>query len=578
MRLSQEAIDNVRESTDLLSLVSSYVDLKGNGNRYMGLCPFHKESTPSFNVSTDKQLYHCFGCGASGNAITFIMQIENYDFLDAIQHLADLNSINLEVSKEDYEEKKLQKEKLIEIHTKAARFFYLNLQSSNGHEALNYVNDRGISLSIQRKFGIGYATKSFNDLYDFLKKEGYDDDIIILSGLVNNKNGKFYDKFINRVMFPIFDVYGKVVAFGGRILGDGMPKYLNSPETPIFNKSKILYNLNYAKNISGRELILVEGYMDALMLYQYGVKNVVAALGTAFNDNHVKTLKKYCDKVNLLFDNDEAGVKAINRAIPFLIDNGVKVKVVRLNDAKDPDEYVKKFGKEAFDKLLKNSVDNIIFKMECLKDEYDLDDATERLEFIEEIIKILNALNNDIEREVYLERFSNYAKIDVELIKKQLKSNDSYSEMSKQKMYIRNSATKNATPKNVELACIDLCNILVYSKEYTEKVINNFHSKYIIDDIYKKLYELICDLNKQKKDYTVNSLVDYFEELEDKNKISKVFMTYRDYDVDKNQKVLNDAIKVIVLYYIEVRSVEVTDINEVVELSELRDKVVRLYI
>ncbi len=574
MRVSQDVIDQIRESTDIVSLISSYVDLKGNGNRYVGLCPFHKESTPSFNVSADKQLYHCFGCGASGNSISFIMHIENYDFLDALKHLAEQNNIQLETTDEDYEQRKKEKELLIEINTKTARYFYKNLFSDLGKDALDYVYQRKISEQMQRKFGLGYATKSFDDLYNFLVDEGYSTEIIMKSGLITEKNGKYYDKFINRLMFPIFDVYGKVVAFGGRIMGEGMPKYLNSPETPVFNKSKVLYNLNYAKNEKGRQLILVEGYMDALMLYQYGIRNVVAVLGTAFNDNHVRTLRKYCDKVFLLFDSDEAGVKAVKRAIPFIVENGLKVRVVKLDDAKDPDEFLQKFGRDSFVNTLRNSVDNIVFEIEELYKSFDTTLPDERLEFITQVIKLLNGLNNDIERAVYLEKVADISKIDIDLIKQQLKSNDDYSEMTKKKMYIRNSTNNKLNlPKNVTSAIIDIVNLIVYNKQYAKELTKFLPTDYILDEDYKKLFKIIYNYHDNNKDIVVNSLVDFFETIEQKSKISKIFMTYYDYEEEKERKIITDALITLLNYYIDVRSSDTTDIQEVVTLNNIRNKI-----
>ncbi len=571
MRISQEVIDNIRESTDIVSLISSYVDLKGSGNRYTGLCPFHKESTPSFNVSADKQLYHCFGCGASGNSISFLMQIENYDFLDAIKHLAEINNIQLEVSDDEYEKKKREKELLIEINTKAARFFYKNLHSEVGNFAMEYIESRKIRVDMQTKFGLGYATKSFDDLYNFLKNEGYSEEIIGISGLVTQKNGKTYDKFINRLMFPIFDVYGKVVAFGGRILDDGMPKYLNSPETIVFNKSKVLYNLNYAKNEKGRNLILVEGYMDALMLYQAGIKNVVAVLGTAFNDNHVKTLKKYCDKVFLLFDNDEAGTKAVERAIPFLVENNLKIRVVKLYGAKDPDEFVKKFGREKFVECLKSSVDNIVFKIEELNKKFDVEETSEKLEFVEEVIKLLNSLNNDIERQVYLDKVSEISGIEKNLIKNQLKDDSNYSESLKKKLYVRNSVN-NDLPKNVLLAVVDIANFIAYDKSLAMKIADVLELDFVLDDDFRKLFKIMFEKHKEGVKFTIDSLVDYFDTVEAKNKIGKIFMTFYEYEESNNSKIISESVRTVILHYIDVKSASCTDITEVVKLNEMRKK------
>ncbi len=572
MRISEEIIDNIRESTDIVSLISSYVNLKGSGNRHLGLCPFHQESTPSFHVSSDKQLYHCFGCGASGNAITFVMEKENYDFVEAVKYLADKSNIAIEETSDNYNEIKSIKEEIYTIHTKSARFFYKQLHSDNGEHARDYIESRKLSKNVCTKFGIGYAPKDFNILYNFLKSEGYDDDLILKSGLCSEKNGRIYDKFINRLMFPIFDVRGRVIAFGGRILDDGNPKYLNSPETLIFNKSSTLFNLNYAKNSKSRDLILVEGYIDVISLYQQGIHNVVAVLGTGFNEQHAKVIRKYCDRAFLLFDSDDAGIKATKRAIPYLIDAGVKVKVVSLSDAKDPDEYVNKYGKEKFLNVVNSSIDNNVFDIMLLKQKYNIDEPSEKFEFITEVIRILNKFDNVIEQNIYIDEISKITGIDQSLIKSELNKNKSLSPTSASKSsrsYIRNT-NRSDIPKGVKLAIIDLINICTYRKDIAKKVYEYVKPEYIIDSDYKMLFYTIQQKYQNKEEVFPDKLVDIFDEIDTKNKIASIYMTNFEYeDDDTIYKATVDAIKAVVKFYVEYMSAKSTNITEIQKLKSV---------
>ena len=348
MYYPDDVIEEVRTRNDIVDVISQYVNLKKKGANYFGLCPFHNEKTASFSVNSEKQFYYCFGCGAAGNVFSFLMEMENLDFPEAMKKLAERAHINLPEPEKSAQviAAEQTKQRLFDIHTAAGRYFYDCLQEKQGEQARAYLTKRQMDPRMARKFGIGYSPDSYDALFKHLKEKGFTLSDILKSGLVlENKDGKgYHDRFRGRLMFPIFDVQGRVVGFGGRILAKGEPKYLNSPETILFSKSRNLYGLNFAKAAKKRELILVEGYMDMLSIYQAGFKNVVASLGTAFNNDHARTLKRFADDVILLYDSDEAGTNAALRAIPVLVKNGFRVKVTQVPDGKDPDEFIKKYG------------------------------------------------------------------------------------------------------------------------------------------------------------------------------------------------------------------------------------------
>ena len=363
MRYSDDLVEEIRMKNDIVDVISGYVKLTRRGSSYFGLCPFHNEKSPSFSVSPGKQMYYCFGCGAGGNVFNFVMEYENYTFGEALKHLADRAGVQLPKIEYSGEAKKKAERRaaLLEINKLAAGYFYYQLRRESGRQAHEYLTGRGLSEETIRKFGLGYSDKYSDDLYKYLKSKNYSDELLRDSGLFNvDERRGMYDKFWNRVIFPIMDVNNRVIGFGGRVMGDGKPKYLNSPETTIFDKSRNLYGLNFAKQTRKRELILVEGYMDMLSIYQAGFHNVVASLGTAFNQEHARTLKRFADDVILLYDSDEAGTNAALRAIPVLVKNGFHVKVTQVPDGKDPDEFIKAKGAAEFSKLLVNAVHYIL--------------------------------------------------------------------------------------------------------------------------------------------------------------------------------------------------------------------------
>ncbi len=406
MRYSDDIIEEVRMKNDIVDVVSQYVKLNRRGNTYFGLCPFHNEKTPSFSVTPSKQMYYCFGCGAGGNVYNFVMEYENYTFGEALQHLADRAGVQLpkiEYSREA-REKAEKRATLLEINKLAASYFYYQLRRENGSQAYAYLINRGVSEDTIKKFGLGYSDKYSDDLYKFLKSKNYSDDLLRESGLFNvDERHGMYDKFWNRVIFPIMDVNNRVIGFGGRVMGDGKPKYLNSPETKIFDKSRNLYGLNIARTTRKNYLILCEGYMDVISMHQAGFTNAVASLGTALTSGHASLLKRYTQEVLLLYDSDDAGVRAALRAIPILREAGITSRVVSLKPHKDPDEFITALGGEEFEKRLARAMDSFMFRIHMAQKEFTMEEPQGQNRFFERCAQMLLELSDELERNLYIE-------------------------------------------------------------------------------------------------------------------------------------------------------------------------------
>ena len=406
MRYSDDIIEEVRQKNDIVDVVSQYVKLTRKGSSYFGLCPFHIEITPSFSVTPGKQMYYCFGCGAGGNVFNFIMEYENYTFGEALKHLAERTGVELpqiEYSKE-VQEKARQKAELLEINKQAAQYFYYQLRTEKGQQGYQYLAGRGLSEETMRKFGLGYSDKFSDGLYRYLKSKGYQDERLRESGLFNvDERHGMYDKFWNRVIFPIMDVNNRVIGFGGRVMGDGKPKYLNSPETKIFDKSRNLYGLNIARTTRKKYLILCEGYMDVISMHQAGFTNAVASLGTALTSGHASLLKRYTQEVLLLYDSDEAGVRAALRGIPILREAGVNSRVVNLRPYKDPDEFIKNMGSEAFEERLNQASDSFLFRVSIAESEFPMNEPQGQNRFFERCAQMLLELKDELERNLYIE-------------------------------------------------------------------------------------------------------------------------------------------------------------------------------
>ncbi len=414
MSYSKDVIDRVIEENDIVDVVSNYVSLKKSGKDFKGLCPFHHEKTPSFNVSQEKQLYHCFGCQASGNVITFVMNIENVGFKEAVEFLADRAGIEIEeenLSGLEYQKKKL-KDEIYEVNRLAALFYHKYLYSKFGQAVLKYLYDRGIDDITIKRFGLGFSPANGLELFNYLKRRNYSTEILLKAGLISKSNsGSYYDRFKNRVMFPIIDEKNNVIGFGGRVIDDAKPKYLNTPETVVFKKGKTLYGINYAKKSKEDMFIIVEGYMDAIALYQSGLDNVVASLGTALTIEQGRLIKKYKNTVVISYDADEAGIEATMRGLNLLDELDLNVNILTVPNGKDPDEFVRKEGFDAFKKLLQKTDTLIEYKIKKYKEDLDLEKPADRIKYIKKVCKDLATLKDEVKRDVYISIVSKDAEI-----------------------------------------------------------------------------------------------------------------------------------------------------------------------
>ena len=417
----EEIVEEVRQRTDIVDLIGSYVRLQKKGSSYMGLCPFHNEKSPSFSVSASRQIFHCFGCGAGGNAFTFVMEYENYTFVEALKYLAERSGVKLPEIEYSDEAKQAAnfKSRLYEVYKLSAKYFYYQLKSEQGKVAYDYFKSRGLTDEIIIKFGLGYTSKYNDTLYKYLKQQGYEDSFLKQTGLVTLEEAKGgRDKFWNRAMFPIMDINNRVIAFGGRVMGDALPKYLNSPETKIFDKSKNLYGLNYAKYSRKPYMLICEGYMDVISLHQAGFTNTVASLGTALTGLQANLLARYVKEVYLTYDSDDAGIKATLRAIPIMKDAGLTVKVVDMSPYKDPDDFIKALGAKEYQKRIDNAKGSFFFELQVLEKAYDFEDPEEKTKFFHEVAKKLVVFGEEIERKNYEEAVARLYHIDYDMLHK----------------------------------------------------------------------------------------------------------------------------------------------------------------
>ena len=411
-------LDELAARNPIEEVVGQYVNLKRSGSNLFGLCPFHGEKTPSFSVAPDKGIYYCFGCHKGGGVINFEMEIEGLSYPDAVRALAQRAGMEVP-DDEEYQSRYRKQERLWALSKEAARFFVSQLYAPVGAEGLRYAQSRGMSKGTLTRFGIGFAPDSWDSLCKAMRAKGYTDEELKDAGLVSlsQKNGNIYDRFRNRLMFPIIDVRGNVIGFGGRVMDNSTPKYLNSPETEIFNKRKNLFALNVAKKTKLGYLILVEGYMDAIALHQYGFDCAVASLGTSLTEEHAVLLSRYTEQVVLIYDGDEAGQNATKRAIPMLEKAGLQVKVLQMRDAKDPDEFLKKFGADRFKLLLEESSNRVEYQLRAIQKKYDLNVDEDRVKFIGEAAELVSSLGNAVQREIYGSRVAEAGKISPEAMK-----------------------------------------------------------------------------------------------------------------------------------------------------------------
>jgi DNA primase len=538
-------IEEIKNSNDIVDVISQYVNLKRSGRNFFGLCPFHKEKSPSFSVSPDKQIFHCFGCGAGGNVIHFISKIENADFKEAIGILANRAGIELPTLN-NYEDNKtaLLKSKVYEINQIAAEFYHQNLYKPTSKIGQEYIKKRKLDNRTLKSFLIGYSG-NFDELYRILKQKGFTEEEILASSLVNKTDdGKYIDRFRKRVMFPIQDTRNKVIAFGGRVTDDSKPKYINSPENIVYSKGRHLFGLNVAKRGELKNIIIVEGYMDAISLYQRGITNVVASLGTALTEAQGRLLRRYSERVTIGYDSDGAGQAATLRGLEILQNIGCDVRILQISGAKDPDEYVIKYGPERFLKCVEQAISLVEFKVKMLKQSLNLDNINDKIKFLNQVAKILSNVTNSIERELYVEKIANEYNVSKEAIygevnkliyakntgEKTLEKPIVKKEIKKEKQEIDSSTTKREN-----LIIYLLINYPQESYKKIKSVISENDMKLEENQkILKKMYEEI-----EKGNINID-ILNYFEEQNIIDHISGI-MSY-DFEISDLNKCIEDVV------------------------------------
>ena len=528
MYYSDEIIEEVRSKNDIVDVISSYVKLQKKGSSYFGLCPFHNEKSPSFSVSREKQMYYCFGCGAGGNVFTFLMEYENYSFQEALKYLADRAGVDLpeaEYSKEA-RERADQKAILLEINKVAAQYFYVQLKSPQGAHALSYLKDRGLSDEMIHSFGLGYSNKYSNDLYQYLKSKGYRDELIVKAGLVTvDERYGASDKFWNRVMFPIMDSNSRVIGFGGRVMGDAKPKYLNSPETMIFDKSRNLYGLNRARSSRKPYFLLCEGYMDVISLHQAGFSNAVASLGTALTPGHASLIKRYVEEVYLTYDSDEAGTKAALRAMPILKDVGITARIIRMEPYKDPDEFIKNLGAEAFEERIHKARNGFMFGLEILERDYDLTTPEGKTDFMKEAAKRLAQFDEEIERSNYIEAVAKTYHVGFEELRKLVLKMAVQTGLAKP---VERPKRLDGKSKEKEDGHVKSQKILLTWLIEDEGIFNQIRRYITPDDFTGELYKKVAALlyeQYEEKDVNPARIMNHFTDEEEHREVASLFHT-----------------------------------------------------
>lgn len=528
MYYPEELVEEIRQKNDIVDVISGYVRLTKKGGSYFGLCPFHNEKTGSFSVTPHKQMYYCFGCGAGGNVFTFIMNYENYTFSEAIKMLADKAGValpELEYTPQ-MRAKETRRTKLLEINKEAAKYFYYQLRSPQGKIGYDYFKKRELSDETMKNFGLGYSNKTSNDLCLYLKQKGYSDEFIRDSGLAifNERNG-FMDKFWNRVMFPIQDINHRVIGFGGRVMGEGDPKYLNSPETEIFDKSRNLYGLNFARTSRAGNFILCEGYMDVIALHQAGFTQAVASLGTAFTSGQANLLRRYTEKIYLCYDSDGAGTKAAIRAIGILKEVGLTGKVINMKPHKDPDEFIKKLGADAFRERIEQAENAFMFEIRQLESGFDLSDPAEKTKFHNAIAKKLCEFEEAVERENYIEAIAGSYNIGYENLRSLVTSYATKTGLVAPASKPKSGIQKKNTVKDTDLLAQRLLlTWLVEEPGLFPKVERFISPEDFTDDLYKEVAGLLFEDLKAGK---VNpaGIISHFTEEESQSKVALVFHT-----------------------------------------------------
>ena len=576
VRYSDEIIDEVRQTNDIVDIISQYVHLKRSGRNFFGLCPFHNEKSPSFSVSPDKQIFHCFGCGVGGNVFTFLTKIEGINFIEAVQTLAERSNIQLPTLENRGDSLKEElKAKVYKVNEFAANYYHENLYKPESKIAQEYIKKRKLTNETLKSFQIGFSGK-FNELYNALKKQGFEEREILESGLVNkNDNGKYIDRYRNRLMFPICDVRGRVIAFGGRVLDDSKPKYINSPENVVYSKGRHLFGLNVAKKSDVKKILIVEGYMDVISLHQRGVKNVVASLGTAMTQQQGWLLRKSSEQIILSFDSDEAGLSAKMRALDILQNMGCDIRILQMEGAKDPDEYIIKYGSARFQSLIEKALSVVEFKVEILKRNLDLNNTNDKIKFLNEIAKLISKIDNTIEKEVYIERIAKSYNISKEAIYAEV-NKLSYATAKGQKILekskpvishkkVEKNKVSEAIVKkeNTILSLLLMGDLNVFQIIKQNIKVEDFKDS-LNQQIAKKLYEEF-----EKGNSNINGILDNLEE-EEQNRITMIMAD--DYEIKDVEKAIDDIIQSYEKEKLNERKFEILEELEKEDINETQKK------
>ena len=528
MYYPDEIVEEVRMKNDIVDVVSGYVKIQKKGSSYFGLCPFHNEKSPSFSVSPGRQMYYCFGCGAGGNVFTFVMEYENYSFQEAIKHLAQKAGVSLPEAEytEEMKKKESKRSRLLEVNKEAAKYFFYQLRSDKGEGGYAYLKKRQLSEETIKKFGLGFANVTSNDLVKYLKNKGFEDKLIQEAGLASfDEKYGLHDKFWNRVMFPIQDINHRVIGFGGRVMGDAKPKYLNSPETMIFDKSRNLYGLNYARTSRKNNIILCEGYMDVIAMHQAGFTQAVASLGTAFTEGQASLLKRYTEEVILAYDSDGAGTTAALRAIGILKEAGLSGKVLNLEPYKDPDEFIKNLGTEAFEERIRAAENSFFFEIRMLQRDYDLQDPESKTKFYREIARKLCGFSEEVERDNYIQAVADKYGIGTQNLKKLVLSYATQTGLAKPierpKSGVQNKNTPDEMRKKSQRL---LLTWLVEEPSLYAKIKKYISTEDFTEDLYKKVAErLFADLEQGQLNPA--AIISLFSDEEEQREVAGVFNT-----------------------------------------------------
>lgn len=570
MYFEEDFVDEVRQRNDIVDVISSSVNLKRSGSNYLGLCPFHNEKTASFSVSPSKQMYYCFGCGAGGNVFTFLMEYENLTFVEALEELAGRAGLELPTKQDTAADRKRRdlRDSILEVNKLAANFYYATLKSERGRDGYNYLTGRGLTPETIRHFGLGFSDRTSGELYRYIKSKGYSDQVLKETGLFtyDEKRGT-YDKFWNRVMFPILDRNNRVIAFGGRVMGDAKPKYLNSPETLVFDKSRNLYGLNFIHGKQEDGILICEGYMDVIALHQAGFTNAVASLGTAFTSQHCSLLKRYTDMVYLCYDSDGAGVKAAMRAIPMLREAQIRVKVIDMNPYKDPDEFIKGLSKEAFTERIKTAKTSFFYEVDNIRKEYDMNDPESKTRFMNAIAKKCAAFSNEIERVNYMEAFAREYNVRLEDFRKLVAYQSAQMvgiDYEKRKITQREEKKEDGISKTQGIFLTWITN----DRTLYEKTKDIVRVEDFVDEPYRQVAEMVYSQYESQGRVEPAVIISRYESKEEQSLVAGIFnKEIRALTGDmEQQKAINEVVRNIKKYSLDYRSRHVTDMKELQQI------------